>query len=132
MKKITALFICLLTSVQFVNAGQSVAVVSSQVETKKSVQKKYVHREEAFSRGIVNILTCWLEVPRNMINDNFVVLPGLGVLTGLVKGPVYTVGRFGAGLIDFVTFGSLGNSLYNQENFPDYVWDADWLGKEEN
>jgi len=129
MKKITALFICLLTSVQFVNAGQSVAVVSSQVETKKSVQKKYVHREEAFGRGIVNILTCWLEIPRNMINDNFIVMPGLGVLTGFVKAPFYTLARFGTGTIDFFTFGSFSNSLYNEERFPEYVWQADWLGE---
>jgi len=131
MKKLLVLSIVLFC-VSFANAGQSLDVVESQVETKKAVERIYVQRPEAFSRGIVNILTCWLEIPRCIINDNFIVLPGLGVITGAIKGPFYTVGRMGTGLIDFVTFGSLGNSLYNQENFPDYVWDADWLGKEEN
>ena len=114
------------------NASQSLDVVSSQVEPKESVKKKYVYREDAFGRGVVNILTCWLEIPRNMINDNFIVFPGLGVLTGAIKGPFYTLGRVGSGLIDFVTFGSLGNSFYNEERFPEYVWHANWLGNQKN
>ena len=113
-----------------VKAEQSLDVVSSQVETKSGVERTYVKRSEAFSRGIVNMLTCWLDIPRCMVNDNFVVLPGLGVITGAVKGPFYTLARFGAGTIDLVTFGALGNSLYNQETFPDYVWQADWVGGE--
>ena len=112
----------------FAFCSQSLDVVSSEVETKSGVEKVYVERDAAFGRGIANILTCWLEVPRNIINDNFIIMPGLGVFTGLVKAPFYTVGRFGTGFIDFITFGALGNSLYNHESFPEYVWEADWVG----
>ena len=117
MKKILVWIVvsCVLGGTNYVVAEQSLDTVSSQVETKSGVERTYVKRDEAFSRGIVNILTCWLEIPRNMINDNFIVLPGLGVITGAVKGPIYTLGRFGAGSIDLITFGSLGNSFYNQE-----------------
>ena len=132
MKKILLLFVVLsfFCGSNSVQAEQSLDTVSSQVETKSGIERTYVKRDEAFSRGIVNILTCWLDTPRCMINDNFIVLPGLGVITGAVKGPFYTLGRLGAGTIDLFTFGALGNSLYNQETFPDYVWQADWVGGE--
>ena len=129
MKKILFIGTLFLAFSNIVNAGQSVDVVSSQIETKK-VEEKYIYREEAFGRGIVNMLTCWLEIPRNMINDNYIVMPGLGVITGAVKAPFYTLARLGTGLVDIFTFGSLGNSLYNEERFPDYVWNADWVGKQ--
>ena len=132
MKKLLLLFVglSLLCGANAVNAEQSVDVVASKVETKSGIERTYVKRDEAFSRGIVNILTCWLDTPRCMINDNFIVLPGLGVITGAVKGPFYTLARLGAGSFDLLTFGALGNSLYNQETFPDYVWQADWVGGE--
>ncbi len=132
MKKILILFVGLILfyGSNSLKAEQSLDVVASQVETKSEIERTYVKRDEAFSRGVVNILTCWLEIPRNMINDNFVVLPGLGIITGCVKGPFYTLGRLGAGGIDIITFGGLGNSLYNQESFPDYVWQANWVGGE--
>ena len=130
MKKILVWIVvsCVLGGTNYAIAEQSLDTVSSQVETKSGVERTYVKRDEAFSRGIVNILTCWLEIPRNMINDNYIIFPGLGVITGAVKGPFYTLGRIGSGSIDLITFGSLGNSFYNQETFPDYVWQADWLG----
>ncbi len=134
MKKILVwlIVLCVLGGTNYAVAEQSLNTISSKVETKKSTDRIYVHRDEAFSRGIVNMLTCWLEIPRNMINDNYIVMPGLGVLTGFVKGPFYTVGRFGSGFIDFITFGSLENSFYDQEDFPQYVWQADWLGNKNN
>ncbi len=127
MKNLLILSIVLFC-VNFAFAEQSVDVVASKVETKSGIEKTYINRDEAFSRGVVNIITCWLEIPRCIINDNFIVLPGLGVITGAIKGPFYTVGRMGTGLIDFVTLGSLKNAVYNQETFPDYVWQADWVG----
>jgi len=131
MKNLLILSIVLFC-VNFAFAEQSVDVVASKVETKSGIEKTYINRDEAFSRGVVNIITCWLEIPRCIINDNFIVLPGLGVITGAIKGPFYTVGRMGTGLIDFVTLGSLKNAVYNQETFPDYVWQADWVGGKTN
>lgn len=54
--------------------------------------------------GLANIATCWLEVPKTMINTynqtNFV----FGMTGGLAKGLVNTGGRVFTGALDVATF----------------------------
>jgi putative exosortase-associated protein (TIGR04073 family) len=76
-------------------------------------------------RGFVNVPTCWIEMPRNLIvevNRN----PVFGLVTGSLKGPFYTSARAVLGVIDIAFFGLTGPSAYSPTLLPEYVWDARW------
>ena len=120
-----ALIILSLANATF--AGQSVDVASSKEVPVNEIGPRYMSRSDAFGRGIVNMLTFWLEVPRCMIHDNYSVCPGLGVLTGAIQGPFYGVARFCAGSCDVSTFGYWRNTLHDEKEFPGYVWNAKWF-----
>ena len=57
-----------------------------------------------FSRGIINLTTGWLEVPKNISNESRKSNAGVGLTYGTVKGGVHTVGRTAAGAFDTATF----------------------------
>ena len=57
-----------------------------------------------FSRGIINLTTGWLEVPKNISNESRKSNAGVGLTYGTVKGGVHTVGRTTAGALDTATF----------------------------
>jgi len=56
------------------------------------------------SRGIINLTTGWLEVPKNISNESRKSNAGVGLTYGTVKGSVHTVGRTAAGALDTATF----------------------------
>lgn len=54
--------------------------------------------------GLANIVTCWLEIPRNTINTYNQTNFWFGVSGGVIKGLVNTGGRAFTGTLDVVTF----------------------------
>lgn len=78
-------------------------------------------------RGAVNVVTSWIEIPKQLHlgaqSDN----PITGVVSGLGKGVSLTVLRIGVGLYEAVTFpisyprGYV--SPYEQMSLPDYAWE---------
>jgi len=75
-----------------------------------------------FSRGIANLTTGWLEVPKNINNESKRSNAGVGLTYGTLKGGVHTVGRTLSGAIDTATFFIPSGSFVHS----DYVWnDAD-------
>jgi len=76
-------------------------------------------------RGLVNIVSCWLEIPRCVVYDN-AALPGIGILLGIPEGAFFTVARAGSGSTDLVTFGLIGGAIHGN-NFPDFITEARWL-----
>ena len=75
-------------------------------------------------RGLVNIVTGWMELPRNMWVETS-RNPYYGVLTGISDGTWLGVIRTFGGTADFLTLGLTGPGFHG-ENFPDYVWDSPW------
>jgi len=71
-----------------------------------------------FSRGIVNLTTGWLEVPKNVSNEGRKSNAGVGLTYGTVKGSVHTVGRTATGALDTATFFVPGKSFVHS----DQVW----------
>lgn len=76
-------------------------------------------------RGFVNIGTGWLELPRCMFYDNC-MFPILGLIIGIPEGAGYTVARTFCGVMDLLTFGTMGNAWYGEEIFPNFVFTAHW------
>ena len=80
-------------------------------------------------RGLVNMATCWLEVPRCLVYHNS-QLPVLGVVVGACQGAGFTVIRAFAGVADFASFGFMSDSIYEScHGFEPWVWDARWVPK---
>ncbi len=74
-------------------------------------------------RGLTNLATCWLEIPRCMVYDN-VGLPVAGLVVGFPDGLLMTAARAASGVFDLATFGFSGD-LVHGERFPDLVFFAD-------
>lgn len=76
-------------------------------------------------RGANNVMFGWLEIPRNIIYED-ARIPYAGFFYGLVKGPLMTVWRGTAGLVDLVAFGQTGQGLY-MNRIPDSPCDLVWF-----
>ena len=55
-------------------------------------------------RGITNVLTCWIELPKQIHMGSQESNPVSGLAWGLIKGAGLTVLRAGMGLYEAVTF----------------------------
>ena len=78
-------------------------------------------------RGVVNVLTGWIEVPKQMHLGSQSGNPVTGVGYGLLKGAGLTLLRGGVGLFEAVTFPipypkNFG-SPYEQMELNDYAWE---------
>ncbi|MBE6367077.1 MAG: exosortase system-associated protein, TIGR04073 family [Lentisphaerae bacterium] len=80
-------------------------------------------------RGLTNIVTCWLEVPRCLIYHNSQV-PVMGLVVGACQGAGMTVIRAFAGVADFASFGFMTDSIYQScHDFGEWVWESRWVPK---
>jgi len=74
-------------------------------------------------RGLVNILTGWVELPKNIYEtsteDNFLA----GITIGLAKGLGMSVVRTGAGIYDTATFPFPLPEEYKPVLEPEYVFE---------
>ena len=89
-------------------------------------------QESKFKRGVVNIITSPLEIPRQLKLANIggkekVQQKTVWFFTGLVKGASYTVARIGSGVWDIATFNLAIPANYEPVLKPAYVF-----GKEES
>ena len=85
---------------------------------------KRVGMAHGFTRGVVNVATCWIEVPRKMYQD-VNKYPFFGYFSGALHGSYFFVSRACLGVIDIAMFGLTGPSAFDTD-FPEYVWNADW------
>ena len=78
-------------------------------------------------RGIVNVLTCWIEIPKQFHLGSQEDNPITGVGMGIAKGVSLAVLRIGVGAYEAVTFalpypkGYV--SPYEGMQLPDYAWE---------
>ncbi len=76
-------------------------------------------------RGLCNIATGWLELPRCIVYDNG-FFPVIGLIIGIPEGALLTVCRTLSGVFDIVSFGTSG-SLFHGKVFPNTVFEAKWI-----
>jgi len=55
-------------------------------------------------RGVANILTGWLEIPKNIYNTSIEANPMVGITVGTAKGIGMSIVRTGAGVYEVITF----------------------------
>jgi putative exosortase-associated protein (TIGR04073 family) len=55
-------------------------------------------------RGITNVLTCWVEIPRNIAIEWEKTDPATGLVMGTVKGFGWGFARFATGVYEAVSF----------------------------
>ena len=79
-------------------------------------------------RGLVNIVTCFLEVPRCMVYRNS-EQPFWGLIAGAVNGVGCTAMRAVTGVTDVLFLGFDRGAAFDR-SFRTYVWDSRWLPAE--
>jgi putative exosortase-associated protein (TIGR04073 family) len=72
-------------------------------------------------RGLVNILTGWIELPKNIYKTSVESNPFSGITVGLAKGLGMTVVRTGAGVYETATFPFPLPQEYKPILEPEYV-----------
>ena len=72
-------------------------------------------------RGLVNILTGWIELPKNIYETSVESNPLAGITIGLAKGLGMTVVRTGAGVYETATFPFPLPQEYKPILEPEYV-----------
>ena len=72
-------------------------------------------------RGLVNVLTGWIELPKNIYNTSVQSNPFAGITVGLAKGLGMTVVRTGAGIYETATFPFPLPQDYKPILKPEYV-----------
>lgn len=72
-----------------------------EVYRNQSDFNKMLHK---LGRGVTNVVTCWVEVPRNIAIQWECTDPVTGFILGTVKGTGWGVARLATGVFDAVTF----------------------------
>jgi len=102
--------IATLTALALAGAGLNMNAQASEYGTQAGAK---------FSRGIANLSTGWVEVPKNIANESRERNIGTGLTWGAVKGSVHAVGRTLVGAFDTATFFIPSQSQVHSN----YVWD---------
>lgn len=78
-------------------------------------------------RGMVNVLTSWIEVPKQLDRGRREDNPLAGLSSGILKGVGLTLLRVGVGAYEIVTFPvpypKAFASPYEQMELQDYAWE---------
>lgn len=72
-------------------------------------------------RGVANILTGWIELPKNIYETSVEENVGMGLTVGLAKGIGMSIVRTGAGVYDTITFPFPIPEDYEPLLEPEYV-----------
>lgn len=76
-------------------------VTPAQAQTEDSYA---VNAAQKLGRGLINVATGWVEIPKNIINTTRDSNVGIGLTWGLVKGIGNTLGRTLVGAGELATF----------------------------
>lgn len=104
----------------------SIAIVTATVALDSVAVEPETNNFANMGRGLTNLGTCFLEVPRCMVYRNSQV-PFWGFVDGVVRGSGLTALRAFAGVTDVLFLGFDYGRMYNRTDFRDYVWQSPWL-----
>ena len=115
---------------RWVAAGMLLAASGAgPVWAQDPIEQEVVHHDPLHKagRGLTNVLTCWIEVPKNFHLGTQEDNPVLGALWGLVKGAGLGATRLAVGAYEVVTFPvpvpKDYASPYEGMELPDYAWE---------
>ncbi len=90
-----------------------------------SPEKKSYNMLYGVGRGLVNVITSPAELFRT-VSYQISADPIGGIFVGIPLGVGYTVGRMSIGALDVLTIGLIGDHLYSNEVFPEFIWQERW------
>jgi putative exosortase-associated protein (TIGR04073 family) len=96
---------------------------AGEVYRQQSDASKMMHK---LGRGITNILTCWVELPRNVAIEWEKTDPVTGLILGSVKGVGWTFTRLVTGAYDTLTFPFPVPANYEPMLDPEFVVTDVW------
>ncbi len=99
MKRIIGIAVCVLAL-----SGQPAWAARTQIHEAAESQAYGRKFGGMIGRGVLNAVTCFVDVIVNIVNDTKAGPPVVGTLTGVAKGTGCGVLRLGSGAIDLVTF----------------------------
>jgi len=96
-------FLSLLLLIAFllITAAAPAASGNDDVYREGTPGHKIFHK---LGRGIVNVLTGWIEIPKNMAKEWRAIDPFSGCVVGGIEGVAWAVGRTSSGCYDVHTF----------------------------
>ena len=74
---------------------------AGEVYRQQSDVSQMMHK---LGRGVTNVLTCWVEIPRNISIEWEKTDPATGLIMGTVKGIGWGFARFSTGIYETFTF----------------------------
>lgn len=118
-------FAVALFTVSPVTSSQAPAQVTSagEVERENSDVNKMFHK---LGRGVVNVLTGWLEIPKQTAKEWRRTDPFTGTVLGVVKGVVWGIARTFAGFYEIISFPFPIPSNYEPIMEPEFVLPTVW------
>lgn len=94
-------FASLITLMLVLSAGSAFAAHDADVTRQQTCLDQMLHK---LGRGVVNTLTCWVEIPRQISVEWEKTDPATGLVLGTVKGFGWGFARLATGVYDTVTF----------------------------
>ena len=118
--------IAFLVALTFILASGMAFAGANEVYRQQSSLNKMLHK---LGRGMTNVVTCWVEVPRNIAIEWEKTDPVTGFFLGTVKGFGWGFARFATGIYDTFTFPFPIPENYEAMIEPEFVitdiWGAD-------
>jgi len=112
----------------------TLAPVTSQPVVAQSMTDEDVYRENTdiqkifhkLGRGVVNVLTGWIEIPKNIAEEWRRTDPFTGTILGLFKGIGWGVARTFAGFYEIISFPFPVPRNYEPVMYPEFVLPTVW------
>jgi len=113
----------------FTAAPTMQAQVAAQTASDEDVYRENTDIDKIFTklgRGVVNVLTGWVEVPRNIAKEWRRTDPFTGTVIGLFRGFGWAVARTFAGFYEIISFPFPVPRNYEPVMVPEYILPTVW------
>ncbi len=98
-------------------------VASTELERENSDINKMFHK---LGRGVVNVLTGWIEIPKQTAREWARTDPFTGTVMGVIKGTAFAVARTFVGFYEVISFPFPIPSNYQPLMEPEFVLPTVW------
>lgn len=110
-------------------APQTASVATAQSETAAEIERQNSDINKMFhklGRGVVNVLTGWIEIPKQTAAEWRRTDPFTGTILGIVKGVVWGIARTFAGFYEVISFPFPIPRNYEPIMEPEFVLPTVW------
>ncbi len=116
-------------AVGFTTLAPTMATVAPAQSVDEDVYRENTDIEKIFhklGRGIVNVLTGWVEIPKNIAREWRRTDPFTGTILGLIKGVGWAIARTFAGFYEVISFPFPVPRNYEPIMYPEFVLPTVW------